>query len=127
MGRHGENTAFGLRYGANGLLSTLETTPLGGTGGFGVAVTHGLEAYFPVDDALNSASGSTTSGITANSAGTATGSGAGVPMGVAIDGAGNILWTDFESGGQVFIVAPSTGAGAATANTLPSGTAIALS
>ena len=122
----GSDTAFGFGYGANSLLSVLETASLGGSGGFGLAVTQGLEAYFPVDGQVHSAGGSTISGINVNTAGTATVSGAAVPMGVEIDGAGNIFWTDFESGGQVFMLTPSTGTGAVTTSTLPGGTTIAF-
>ncbi len=114
--------AFGFPYGANGFFAFLESTNLSAPGGFGVAVTGGFEAYFPLNGQLDSASGNTVGSITANSAGAATvASGAAIPAGTAVDGAGNIFWTDFESGGGVFMVAPTTGTGAVTANTLPGG------
>ena len=122
----GAATAFGFGYGANNLLAIPETVSLGGSSGFGVAVTKGMEAYFPVSSALSSASGSTSVGLSGNSAGTATVTGGAVPMGIGIDGAGNIFWTDFESSGQVFMTVPSTGTGTVTASTLPNGTTIAF-
>ncbi len=112
--------AFGFGYGANASLASVKTATLTGTGGFGVAITNGLEAYFPVSGQLNSASGSTLGGISPNSAGSAAVSSA-VPSDVAIDGGGNIFWTDFESSGKVYMMVPSTGTGTVTASTLPSG------
>ncbi len=123
----GNSVAFGFPYGANNYLALLESTPLATAGGYGVAVTRNMEAYFPLSGQLNSASGNTVGAISANSAGAYTGvAGSGVPMGTAIDGAGNIFWTDFESNGQVFMVTPTTGTAAASSGTLPGGTMIAF-
>ncbi len=120
-------TAFGFPYGANALFAFSASSQMPAKGGFGVAVTSGFEAYFPLNGQLDSASGNTVGSLYSNSAGSmAVPSGSGAPAGTAVDGGGNIFWTDFESGGQVFMVVPSTGAGATTANTLPSGSTIAF-
>ena len=117
--------AFGVGDGAHNFLATLETASLGVKGGYSVAITNGLEAYFPLNGQLSSSSGSTTGGLTVNSAGVASASAAN-PQGEAIDGAGNIFWTDFESDGQIYMMTPSTGTGAVTTSTLPRGTIISF-
>ena len=121
------SVAFGFGYGANSLLASVESTPLSGSGGFAVAVTKGMEAYFPLSGQLNSASGNTVGTVNANSAGANSAvTGSSAPMGAAIDGAGNIFWTDFEAAGQVFMLTPATGNGAVTASTLPNGSVVAF-
>ena len=120
-------TAFGFPYGANNYLALLESTTLAAPGGYAVAVPRDMEAYFPLTNELNSASGNTVASITANTAGSLSGiMGSGTPMGAAVDGAGSIFWTDFDSAGQLFMVTPSTGNGTQIAATLTSASWIAF-
>ena len=120
-------TAFNFPFGSTGLFAALQSIGLTATGGSAVAVTKNFEAYFALNGQLDSASGNTLGGMTANSGGSMSmASGSAAPTAMAIDGGGNIFWTDFESGGQVFMVAPSTGTGTVTISTLPNGTSIAF-
>ena len=108
----GTSTAVSFAYPfGNSPTTGLVTQPLQAAGGFGVAVTGDLTAYFPLKGQLNTAAGNTTDGITANANGSYanmsnTGAAYNDPIGVAIDGNGTVYWTDFEAGGQLFSLVP---------------------
>ena len=123
----------GMPYGSNGASATLESANLNATGGFSMAVgaatspSGGGMAYFPIKGEVDTASGTTTT-LGAGTGGSYTGITASVaPGGADIDGAGNLFWTDNETGGQVYMLTTTTGTGASSTTSLSGGSLISFS
>lgn len=107
-------------YGSDGAGSLISTSSsLGATGGFSIVMNSANEAYMPLQYELQTANatqsgtavtfsfGSNSDGVYTTSSGTSTAFGN--PGDVALDGSGNIYWTDFETTGKLFKMVPSSG------------------
>ncbi|MGI4828193.1 MAG: beta strand repeat-containing protein, partial [Janthinobacterium lividum] len=128
----GVATIEGLPFGTNGAAATLISVPLGATGGGALAVgmatspNGGGQAYLPLMNEVDSASG-TTNSLASGTAGTATGITAStIPNGAAIDSAGTLYWSSNSSAGQVFALTQATGNGASSSTSLTGGHMISL-
>lgn len=107
-------------YGNDGSTTALSISgSMGAGGGFGLVMNSNDEAFIPLDYQLQTAN-ATQSGTTvsfyfaANSAGSysttaGTTTAFGNPGDVALDGAGNVFWTDYETTGRLFMMIPSGG------------------
>lgn len=114
-------------YGNDGSTSTLYTSQsMGLSGGFSIVMNSSDEAYIPLDYELQTAN-ATQSGNTVNwyfasnsdgdyttTAGTTTAFGN--PGDVALDGAGNIFWTDYETTGRLFRMVPNSSGSVSNGN-----------
>ena len=115
----GTAAALDFPYGSNGVLAFLASSPLASSGGFGLAISKNLEAYFPISQQVDSADTTPLLKLVISNAGSYTGiTSSGAPADAALDGAGDLFWTDFQTAGQIFMLTPSTGNGAVTTTTL---------
>ena len=75
------------------------------TAPFSVAINSSGLAYFPLDDAISSATYSSSNGLVAGGNGAA-GTASAVPHRSQVDGAGNVFWTDLTTNGLLFEYTP---------------------
>lgn len=113
-------------YASDGSSATLSSATLGASSGFSLAMTNADQAFIPLAQELDSASGLITGLLYVNSSSAGVFSGLSStnatynsPMGVAIDGGGNIAWSDNESNGQIFVMTPNS-SGSISSGTLTS-------
>ncbi len=104
---------FLFPYATAGTSTALHTVTLNAGNGFGLAMSHADTTYVPLDQELDTETGYNDGQMAANGAGSfanqsSTNSTYTSPMGVAMDGAGNLFWSDFESSGQIFWMQPSS-------------------
>lgn len=105
--------AYLLPYAAYGSQSTLSQTTLNAKAPYALAMSNTDTVYIPLSKELDTLTGFTNGTLNSNGAGSytgnsTTGSTYGVPMGIAMDGAGNLFWSDFETAGQIFWFQPSS-------------------
>lgn len=113
---------YQFAYGSSNNAATLRYATLSATGGFDIAMSNSDVAYVPVTKQLNTQTGLANGQVQANGAGSYTGASStgatyNAPMGVAMDGAGNLFWTEFAALGQIFKFVPTT-AGSVTSGSL---------
>jgi hypothetical protein len=99
-------------YGTSGNNAQLQNVALSGANGYGIAMSQSDVSYVPVYKQFDTET-LVNGNMTANGAGSYTGlsnngTSYSTPMGVGIDGAGNFIWSDFESAGQIFKFVPSS-------------------
>lgn len=103
---------FLFPYASNGAATLLFKTTLNAQNGYGIAMSNSDVSYVPVYQELDTETGLFTGTMVSNGAGyydsnSSTNSTYTTPMGVAMDGASGLFWSDFEAAGQIFWMQPS--------------------
>ncbi len=112
---------FLFPYAASGANAVLHAVTLNAGNAYGLAMSNADVAYVPVSQELDTETGYNNGQMAANGAGSfsnqsSTNSTYTSPMGVAMDGAGNLFWSDFESAGQIFWMQPSDSSSVSSGN-----------
>ncbi len=99
-------------YAADGVATTVHTASLNASNAYGLAMSNTDVTYVPLSQELDTETGYNTGQMASNGAGSysglsSTGSTYSTPMGVAMDGAGQLFWSDFEAAGQIFWMQPT--------------------
>jgi hypothetical protein len=112
-GGTGTAQVFKFPYASDGQQTDFAQATLSTTGGYALAINSTNQSFYPLKNAINTVIPSTGTPTTnnnalgINTAASVTGATYGAPMGAALDGAGRLFWTDFESTGQIFMLTPS--------------------
>lgn len=104
---------FMFPYASGGAGTLLHSVVLNASGGNSIAMSKSDVAYVPLKQELDTETGYSNGQMAANGAGSYTGMSDtnatySTPMGVQMDGAGNLFWSNFEKAGQVFWMQPSS-------------------
>ncbi len=104
---------FLFPYAAGAADTQLHTTTLNAGNAYGIAMSNADISYVPLSQELDTETGFANGIMQSNGAGSFTGLSStnatySVPMGVAMDGAGSLFWSDFETAGQIFWMAPAS-------------------
>ncbi len=99
-------------YATGGITTFTYATALNASGGYGLAMSNTDVTYVPVNQELDTETGYKTGQMNANGGGSYSGpsttnSTYTSPMGVAMDGAGQLFWSDYETSGQIFWMQPT--------------------
>lgn len=100
-------------YNSSGTATLLHTTALNASNAYGLAMSKTDTVYVPLNQELDTETGYNNGQMATNGAGTYTnGSSTNgtytTPMGVEMDGAGALFWSDYEAAGQIFWMQPSS-------------------
>ncbi len=109
----GATQVFLFPYATGGVATLLHTTTLNAANGYGLAMSNTDTTYVPVSQELDTETGYSNGQMAANGAGSYSGQSDvnatyTTPMGVQMDGAGSLFWSDYESLGKIFWMQPSS-------------------